>query len=142
MAQCELCGKDADLVIGIIEEIKLNLCATCSTHSRIVHEVKVSAKIKPQESENVEDIKSNFSTQIKQAREQQSLTQKELARKLNLKESMLQKFETGKLKPSLQLAKKLESVLNIYLIETTQIEQEGYKPTKSQGLTIGDLIKL
>lgn len=142
MAQCELCGKDTTLVTGIIEGINLNLCSICSKHSRIVHEVKVSAKTKPQESENVDDIKSNFSVQIKQAREQQNLTQKELARKLNLKESMLQKFETGKQKPSLDLAKKLESALNISLIENIQIEQEGYKTTKSPGLTIGDLIKL
>ena len=41
-----------------------------------------------------------------------SMTQKQFAKYINLKESMLHKIETGSFEPPLDMAKKLEKILS------------------------------
>tara|TARA_Y100000310_G_scaffold43465_1_gene40557 strand:+ start:11590 stop:11757 length:168 start_codon:yes stop_codon:yes gene_type:complete len=50
-------------------------------------------------------------------------------------------LEIGKLEPSIELARKLERLLKINLIETIEVEQEKTKQEKSDVLTIGDILK-
>ena len=62
-------------------------------------------------------VSEGYHTLIKKAREALGLTQEELGRKLGEKTSVISKLETGKLKPSIPLAKKIEHVLKIKILE-------------------------
>lgn len=62
-------------------------------------------------------IREGFSSIIKRTREKLGLTQEELGRKLGEKTSLISKLETGKLKPSIPLARKIEHILKVKIIE-------------------------
>jgi len=66
-----------------------------------------------------------------------------LAQALAEKESVIHQLETGKLKPSFRLAKKLAVFLNIDLIESVESNKNIKKDVnlKSESVTIGDLLK-
>ena len=75
-----------------------------------------------------------------------SMTQKQFAKHTNLKESIIHKIETGSFEPSLKMARKLEKVLKVKLIEEKEEEVEikpksNEKPS-SEGMTLGDFIKV
>ena len=55
---------------------------------------------------------------------------------------MLHKIEQGSLKPSLELAHKLEKLLSLKLTDYMDAEYEVTKTEKTGALTIGDLIKI
>ena len=92
--------------------------------------------------EEVELLVENFNDLIKNSRESQGMTQKEFAKKINEKESIVHKIETGSIKPSIQIARKLEKTLNIKLIEKYQEEYKSTETKEPEDLTIGDLIKI
>ena len=81
---------------------------------------------------------------IRGKREEMGLKQIEFAKKLNEKESVIQGWETGKLKPSIPKAKKLERILKVTLTEEIEDADESPTTKKAKGgaLTIGDLIKV
>jgi putative transcription factor len=62
-------------------------------------------------------IREDFHVIIKRTREMLGLTQEELGRKLGEKTSLISKLETGKLRPSIPLARKIEHVLKVKIIE-------------------------
>ncbi len=93
--------------------------------------------------EILEAVVEDFPARIRSARESMRLNQKELAKKLNEKESVIHKLETGHFTPSLGLAKKLEKHLNIKLIEDLPAgNKDDSKKQAGRTMTIGDLIKL
>jgi len=62
-------------------------------------------------------IREDYALVIRKAREAAGLTQEQLGMKVNEKSSVIGKLESGKLKPSVQLAKKLEHLMKIRLFE-------------------------
>ena len=76
------------------------------------------------------------------ARERSGLKQEELAKKLNEKESIISSIESGKFKPSINLAHKLEKFFNINLIEELGGEEFELSSSEGSGMTIGDMIKI
>ena len=142
MPQCELCGKETELISVIIEGVNIRTCLDCGKHGQVAEAPqRIIQKEIPVTPEIIEDITKNFSFLIKKARETINLTQKEYAKKLGIKESILQKLENNKHKPSLDLAKKIEAILHINLIEKIEESKESFKTTSSESLTIGDIIK-
>lgn len=153
---CEMCGKDGPLFTTAVETTTLKLCKNCSSMGKVLAgpppaPVKQKAKraatagaapMRAAEPETVTVIVGDHATRIRKARERLGLTQKEFALKLNEKESVVSKLESGGHEPSLDLCRKLERLLHITLVE----EQEAEK-TVSGGagmggaMTIGDLIK-
>ena len=89
-----------------------------------------------------EDVVSNYSELIKKAREKKGLKQDDLAKNIAEKESTIHKIETGALKPSFNLARKLELFLGIKLIGISEEKREINLNLKDNSLTIGDLIKI
>ena len=150
---CELCGREAELYTAEIEGTTLKVCEKCSSMGKVIKRPappKVKKPVKKKfvrkaepVKEIVEAVVEDYAKKIRQAREKTGMTQKEFARKLNEKESILHKLETGSFKPSLALAKKLEKLLHIKLVEQREEEKEQVTPKtgKSSGLTIGDIIK-
>ena len=70
------------------------------------------------------------------------LSQKDFASRINEKESMIHKIETGAFEPPLDLAKKLEKILGIKLVEEHLEKHEKFKRSKEGGFTLGDFIKV
>ncbi len=144
MASCEICGEDRDLVKAIIEGSLLDVCNNCAKFGNtiVVKQLKKEEKpVKKMTSEIINIINPDYPSLIKNAREKLGLKQQDLALKLNEKESIIHKLETGSLQPTIILARKLEKTLNINLVEIYQESHETLN-IKDDKITIGDLLKL
>ncbi len=146
LESCELCGKKNKLVEVIIEGSMLSVCQNCSKFGKtIIIEKKLEEKTKISRRVNIEEepelIVANYSELIKQVREKKDLKQEELAKKISEKESVIHKIESGQLKPSILLARKLEKFLKIKLVENYLANEKKKIDFTDQSLTIGDLIK-
>ena len=151
MANCDMCGREKELVDAIVEGAVMTVCLDCSKHGSVVaiNQPDVDKKIELQKEiesspSYVDVIVSDFDRRIKNARERKGMTQEDLARDLAEKESVIHQLETGKLKPSFRLAKKLSVFLNIDIIESVESSSKGATKDvdlKSVSVTIGDLLK-
>lgn len=145
--QCEICGKDTELIKAIVEGTELNVCEKCGSFGKIVNMPAQDIISKPVKQykpivEEVEAIVSDYGPKIKNARESMKLNQKEFALKLFERESIIRKIENNAMEPTFALAKKIEKLCSIKLIEKETIEHNKKAiDFKSEGLTIGDLLK-
>ena len=132
----------------MIEGSKLSVCDGCSKLGRVMSRPqpiasrKASAPAKIAVSEPIETIVAEFAKLIRNAREKKGMTQAEFALKLSEKESVIQKLESGAITPPVSLARKLEKILHITLVEFEKGSDDRVESTKTGPLTIGDLIKL
>ncbi|MFH1210026.1 MAG: multiprotein bridging factor aMBF1 [archaeon] len=147
---CEMCGRESELKSAIIEGVTLKVCDNCSRFGKVLETRKEYKEYKEDKSKKsffnkepkiFEEVVEDFSLRIKKAREDLNLKQEELALKINEKESIIHHLETGKLRPSLELARKIERFFNIKLIEKREEEKKLSIDFKSGDLTIGDLLK-
>jgi putative transcription factor len=148
--RCELCGKETALFLAVVEGTQLQLCAECGRFGKILHPLKQaspaqkSAPIK-REPTPIERIVDDYAQRIRAAREKRGLTQEDFAKLILVKESLVHKMETGHFEPPIDLARRLEKLLRITLVEVREesavvpAQQGGPRP---EGLTIGDLFKL
>jgi len=151
---CDLCGKDAEnLNRTIIEGVELEVCADCTIFGKVIapvhrpspkeQHIKFVQQDKLQEKEEkIELLVEDYADLIKKKRESIGLSQKDFASRINEKESMIHKIETGAFEPPLDLAKKLEKILGIKLVEEHLEKHEKFKRSKEGGFTLGDFIKV
>lgn len=154
MTSCDMCGKTARLVKTKIEGTVLDVCEQCARFGEAVSKSKPippknifqarPAQPTPRRPEIMQMILQDYSKLIRQARERKGLTQEQFAGQLNEKESIIQKMENGQFKPSIKLARKLEKILHIQLVD--QYDEKGEIPlqtkkSKSEGFTLGDFVK-
>ena len=143
---CDMCGKEGSLFIAEIEDSKMQVCKECSQYGKNVRPVvkpRVESlnKIKvPQRPEIMQIIVAGYAKIIRDAREKSAMKQEDFAKSINEKVSVIHHIETGKAKPSLELARKLEKALRVTLIEQYEDSGESVKASKSENLTIGDMI--
>jgi len=157
ITRCELCGKETpNLVRCNIEGTELKVCESCAHFGKILGrtltlketEQRVAAlQTKKQEEaqEQILLISPNYASSIKQGRERLGLTQKEFALKISERESLLHQIESGHFKPSIELARKLEKILSISLVQEitdtpSAQKSEGQNKT-SNSFVLGDFIK-
>jgi len=144
---CDMCGSEGKLFKAIVEGAEFNVCNECSKFGKVVGVVKqeeqkgIEKRPKEPEKGIMQIITQNYAKKIREKREQLDLTQKEFAKKINEKESLVQKIESGNFEPSMVIAKKIERFLKVKLIEELEEDHVGIKHTKTEALTIGDLIK-
>ncbi len=144
---CELCGKDRELFTAIVEGTQLHVCAGCGRFGKVLSRtqpstLRKSAPVK-QEPVMIEQTVGDYAQRIRAARERHGMTQEEFAKRIMVKESLVHKMETSQFEPPLDLARKLEKLLRITLVEireesTVQTTKEKSPPA---GLTIGDILK-
>lgn len=145
--QCDLCGSEEQLCLAEVEGTRLNICKSCSKYGNIIEKSPevVEREIKrfslPQE-ENVQLIVNNYNELIKKRRESLGLKQKELAKKIAEKESIIHKLESKNIEPTIDLARKLEKALGLKLVMQEKVEKIITKKSESSGVTIGDMFKL
>ncbi|MFP4119318.1 MAG: multiprotein bridging factor aMBF1 [Candidatus Woesearchaeota archaeon] len=159
MADCDMCGKKgASTVRALVEGVEMNVCQSCaqygerlSDHSkRFSTNVKKSRRPKTRR-ENPDENKRvvpDYGSRIKQAREKAGLKQEDLAKKLNEKESLLHKFESGHMTPNFAVARKFERFFHITLIESVSDADDQAddiirtsQENQGEGLTMGDILK-
>ena len=152
MPACEMCGKDSSLVKARIEGAELEVCNDCARYGQIISKpAPIRTKTIPERQniplprrkERIETVVQNYAQKIKNAREKLGLTQEEFSKKLNERESIMQKIESGHFTPSIEQARKLEKELGINLIENFE---EGEVPISTpqktgEAYTLGDFIK-
>lgn len=80
------------------------------TKSKPVHK-------KPKEDIENMDIDPDYASIIKEAREKLSWTQEELAKKMQERKNVLSSIERGDLLPDIRIAKKLEKLLEVKIIQ-------------------------
>lgn len=137
--QCEICGNTIREAHAIeLDGALLKVCGGCSRLGRPAREVPSTSSIpKPTapkstpkpitdswapELEEVE-LRNDYAKVIKQAREKASISQEELAKRMNEKLSVIKHLETGKLKPDDILAKKIEHTMKIQLFIPADMEE-------------------
>ena len=146
---CDMCGDSSRLYKVIVEGAELSLCKECSKFGKVIAPIQQDApysakkSIKEPQPENIQILVEDYAEKIKRKREQMVLSQKELAERLNEKESVLQKIESGHFEPPIETAKKIEKFLNIKIIEEHEEKYEDKMPkARAETFTIGDFIKI
>jgi putative transcription factor len=127
-----------------VEGVALNVCKKCSSFGKIIKKPIIRKKkitVKKPERELIQMIREDYSQIIRAKREKLGLKQKEFAKFLAEKESVIHKIESGTYRPSLELARKIEKQLGINLVEQREVEPHTLK-TKTEEFTIGDIVKV
>ncbi len=93
------------------------------------------------------ELVENYGELVREARIRTGLTQEELASQVGEKATVIKKIEHGELRPSIELARKLEKILRIRLLvpaeeePSSEIRKYLVKPGASGGVSLGDLLK-
>lgn len=139
--QCELCGKEGETKAVLIEGIEMSVCGTCERHGQILRKPIFVEKSRRAVEEPEKIVVSEYARIIKQKREALGLKQEEFAKLLNEKTSTMISIESGNIKPTLNLCEKLKKKFGLKLIEEIKNTKIKLEKPKSEGLTIGDLLK-
>ena len=145
---CDMCGSPGKLFKTIVEGTELSVCEECSRFGKVMGIVEQSiarvqeTKSKEPETELIEILVEDYAEKIRKKRESLGLNQEEFAKKLNEKESLIQKIEAGHFEPSIGLAKRIGKVLQLRLVDEYEEKHAGQKGSKTDAFTIGDFIKI
>ena len=148
---CDLCGKvDENLFRTLIEGVELNVCSACCKFGKILAPIKRYTpkeqhrmfQNRAEKQEKIELLMENYAEIIKSKRESMGWSQKDFASRINEKESVVHNLETGNFEPQLSLAKKLEKILVIKIIEEHEEKHDVVKKRRDEGFTLGDFIKI
>ncbi|MEK6822893.1 MAG: multiprotein-bridging factor 1 family protein, partial [Nanoarchaeota archaeon] len=118
-------------------------CQKCGTYGKVLARpsMPINRKTVVRAVEPTLGIVTDYAARIRKARERTGLNQKEFAATLNEKESIVHKLETGTYEPPIDLARKLERMLHITLIEEDKDAAVAGPKTGGGGMTIGDIMK-
>lgn len=141
--ECPVCGS---IIWGkgqriLLEGAKITVCHNCAQHGIKIQKISTSTHIKSSFSRDrairpkhqdlkkprIDDLEiiPDYAKKIRNARNTLGLNQDQFAQKLNEKPSLLRRIETGKVEPTIKLAKKIEDVYNIKIIKkVTEIEAD------------------
>jgi putative transcription factor len=144
-----MCGAEGKLHKARVEGSEMNVCSECSRFGKVIGDVKeevkkVENRVVETEPEIIEMVVADFADKIKRKREEWGLDQEDFAKRVSQKKSLVHQMENGEIRPSIELARKLEKMLNIELVEEVR-EEKGRKVSSEEGagaVTIGDLIKI
>ena len=155
--QCEMCGTEAQELFRVdVEGAKLNICKKCSRYGKVLETVR--APVIPQAKRSVQVsrapspkridtevifvITPDYPSRLKNAREALGMKQEDLAKKINERETLIHKLETGAIEPNLVLARKLERFLGVKLVEEHQEDSKLVTPLKKGDVTLGDFARI
>lgn len=146
---CDMCGSDENLFKCKIEGGFLNVCNKCSQYGEVIHKIEKPKPVEEEKSsktvergEIIQIIIPNYAKVVKNKREQLGLKQKELAKKIAEKESVIHQIESNHMEPPMELARKLERFLKVRLVAQYEEKGASTKTEETQSMTIGDLIKM
>lgn len=161
--RCEVCGRE---ILGppqrrIIEGAKLTVCHKCAsfgtadwtpgrpasslTPSR--PQAPTSQNLRPRLRNDVEsaeqlELTEDYGVQIRKARQRLGLTEKDLAMKMQEKESVIKKLEKQEFTPDNKLIQKIKKFLGIDIIEHTDTGKAQILAKPTGAKTIGDMLRM
>jgi putative transcription factor len=148
MPECDICGRKTDKEYVVeVEEAQMHVCERCAKgmtpievidHSQNKNTKQEHIVIKHAFSEEGNEIMNDYGSIIKNAREKAGLTNKDLAIKINEKESLIARIERNQLIPEERVAKKLEKLLGIKLEIEAKQEEDKRSFGKNEPLTLWD----
>lgn len=87
-------------------------------------------------------LADDYPERIREAREDEGLSQEQLAEQLNEKASLIRKLERGDMQPNDQIQRKLERKLDIALTESSGTDDSDWENDISPSTTtLGDVVK-
>ncbi len=159
--ECQICG---GAIWGkgfkvLLEGAKITVCQSCAQDGTIIQDKKKdfsqnkrtysqpSKKQKKQYSvskkfENLE-IVVDYAKIIANTRNKQGLNQDQFAQKLNEKPSLLKRIESGKVEPTFEIAKKIETMYGVKLTKEIDAIEASFSDSKymkkTSGSSLGDI---
>jgi putative transcription factor len=133
-----MCGSNTDSSTKVkIEGAVLKVCDSCKDLGK---EIKTSSKKRRRKKRSSSTRKRgsgkvlvpDYGDTLKNAREDEQLSIKEVADELNEKESLIKKIENQDLKPDKSLATKLSERFNITLYTNPEVSNHGSATNTSQ----------
>jgi len=161
--RCEVCGRE---ILGqpqrrIIEGARLTVCSRCASFGQSEWSPGKPTPTKapprsqsqgippprPRPRNDVESVEQlqlveDYGAQIRKARQRLGFSEKDLAKKMQEKESVVKNLEKQELTPDNKLISKIRRYLSIDIVEHTESagSQITAKPTGAK--TIGDMLKM
>jgi len=147
-----MCGATASLQPVIVEGVQLVVCPNCQKFGKLVsstpqgqrREYVPGMRMPKKDDAPQEFVAPNAGDLIKGAREKRNMRQVDLARMLNIRESIVHQIEAGNTHQMLDVVKKFETALNLKLVaKRGALSDDNETPSvkaEAKPLTIGDLI--
>ncbi len=88
------------------------------------------------------EVVDDYASRIRRAREKLGWTQALLAAKARVSEKVIKRIESGSLKPTIDLARRLERILGVKLLEPVIEEEEEAGGREEFYLTLGDIAEI
>jgi len=164
--RCEICGRpiQGQPKIVKVEGSELRVCEECAQFGREVARPRAGSERRARGrrapaprraprprrrrprgvdpfSEGYEVV-PDYAERVREAREKKGWSQEELAEKLGEKVSVIRRIEAGKMEPDVDLAKKLEKILEIELLEPLESTGSEASSSGDEGLTLGDVVEI
>jgi putative transcription factor len=146
-SSCEVCGRSSNSLQRVsIEGSLLLVCPSClsrlGSRAVIVWEERrrvVERRVRRARDRLGDvDLVEDFGERVRRAREARGWSEAALAQRLKVSVDVVRRIESGKLKPSLQLARSLESILKVKLLIPAE---EGLEAVgELRPLTFGDVV--
>jgi putative transcription factor len=163
--RCEVCGKE---ILGppqrrVIEGAKLTVCSRCAPFGSSEWGVSRPAPVKttssgrvsmmptlaprPRIRNDVESVESlelieDYGAQIRKARQKLGLSEKDLAKKMQEKESVVKNLEKQDLTPDQRLIAKIKKYLSLDIVERLDASKGSILARPTGAKTIGDMLKM
>jgi putative transcription factor len=114
--ECEVCGCPiaGKPSLVLIEGVAMNVCSGCATLGKIIEPARREQPGLGEEMAGL-GVVENYPVLIRRARERMGLRQEELAKRLSERTSVVQRLESGRLRPDERLLNKLERALGVKL---------------------------
>ncbi len=148
MEECDICGRKTEKEYVVdVEGAMMHVCKSCATGMTPIEVIdnSINNSSKPGMPEakrkfdyGLQDMTEGYGDTIKNAREKAGMTNKDLAIKINEKESLLARIERNQLVPESKVAKKLENALGIKLEITNANDENKHNYGKNEPLTLWD----
>lgn len=159
--ECEMCGNQVGTRRYMVDGTVMSLGMCCSKYGQLLEGGKAPVGSKAAVQQGLErragrsqsrdiykeetwDLVDDFGARIRRAREQKGWDHARLGDRVSARVPQLRQIESGHLRPSDELARKMERELGITLLEKMDgpAAVSGVPKGKAKGgLTIGDLLK-
>lgn len=143
-----MCGKEVSVLSKAeIEGTIVEVCDRCIRFgTKIIEKPKYKLVSRPivfkELKENEFELIPNYGKTIVRYRELKGLTREEFAKKINEKVSVIKRLEEEQMEPSEELTKRIESFLEIKLMERYQERFKQPEGKRKGRLTVGDIVEV